>query len=93
MFLFVYGGGKALIFSSDKLLPYASADLHDQQYQFLQCVKKNNKQDPVLNDDVLCNMPLDVLAPKLTLKCVKDISTLHDMFMPFRILLNLLQFG
>ena len=30
-----YGGGKALLFSSDELQPYASADLHEQQYQFL----------------------------------------------------------
>ena len=38
-----YGGGKSLIFSSDELLPYALADLQEQQYQFLQCVKKDNK--------------------------------------------------
>jgi hypothetical protein len=30
-----YGGGKALIFSSDELLPYASANLNEKQYQFL----------------------------------------------------------
>src|ERR1700735_4040597 len=29
-----YGGGKALVFSSDELLTYASVDLHEQQYQF-----------------------------------------------------------
>jgi hypothetical protein len=35
-----YGGGKALIFTSDELLPYTSTVLHEQQYQFLRCVKK-----------------------------------------------------
>jgi hypothetical protein len=30
-----YGGGKALIFSSDELFSYSSGDLQDQQYQFL----------------------------------------------------------
>ena len=40
-----YGGGKALIFSSDELRLYVSADLHEQQYQFLQCVKQNDKQN------------------------------------------------
>jgi len=35
-----YGGGKSLIFLSDELHLYVSADLHEQQYQFLQCVKK-----------------------------------------------------
>ena len=32
---YFYGGGKALIFSSEELHPYALADLHEQQYQFL----------------------------------------------------------
>ena len=31
----ICGGGKALIFASDELLPYASTDLHHQQYQFI----------------------------------------------------------
>src|SRR5882762_11561811 len=40
-----YSGGKALIFSFDELCTYVSADLHEQQYQFQQCVKKDNKQN------------------------------------------------
>jgi len=84
-----YGGGKALIFSSDELFLYSSGDLQDQQYQFLRCIKKNDMQESVLNDDeVLCNVPLHILAPKLTLKCVKNISILHDVFMPAKILLE-----
>src|SRR6266436_8393569 len=38
-----HGGGKALLFSFDELFPYASTDLHEQQYQFLQGVKKKNR--------------------------------------------------
>ena len=84
-----YGGGKALIFSSDELLPYTSANLCDQQYQFVQCIKINDTQNPVLkNDVILCKVPLNVLAPKLTLKSVKNIFILHDMFMPSKILLK-----
>jgi hypothetical protein len=84
-----YGGGKALIFSSDELRPYALADLHEQQYQFLQCVKNNSKQQLILDDNnILCNVPIDVLAPKLTLKCIKQLATLHNMYMPSRILLK-----
>jgi len=84
-----YGGGKALVFSSDELFSYSSGDLQDQQYQFLRCIKKNDMQESVLNDnEVLCNIPLHVLAPKLTLKCVKNISILHDVFMPAKILLK-----
>jgi hypothetical protein len=84
-----YGGGKALIFSSDELFSYSSGDLQDQQYQFLRCIKKNDMQESVLNDDeVLCNVPLHILAPKLTLRCVKNISILHDVFMPAKILLK-----
>ena len=62
-----YGGGKSLIFSSDELRPYTSDDMHEQQYQFLQCIKKDNKQtlDPN-HGNVLCNMPLNLLVPKLT---------------------------
>jgi len=46
-------------------------------------------QESVLNnDEVFCNVPLHILAPKLTLKCVKNISILHDMFMPSKILLK-----
>jgi len=83
------GGGKALIFSSDELHPYASADLNEQQYQFQHCVKKDNKQKLHLNDgDVLCCVPLNVLAPKLTLKAVKELANLHDMYMPSKILLK-----
>jgi len=44
---------KALLFSSDELLAYASTDLLEQQYQFLQCVKKNQK-NLVLNDGDYC---------------------------------------
>ena len=39
-----HGGGKALLFSFDELFPYASTDLHEQQYQFLQGVKKNRSR-------------------------------------------------
>src|ERR1700730_10435005 len=71
------------------LMTYTSANLYDQQYQFVQCIKINDTQNPVLkNDVILCKVPLDVLAPKLTLKSVKNISILHDMFMPSKILLK-----
>src|ERR1700729_2713574 len=32
-----HGGGKSLMVSSDELHSYSSADLHEQQYQFLHC--------------------------------------------------------
>jgi hypothetical protein len=33
-----------------------------------------------LNDgDVLCSMPLNILAPKLTLKAAKELANLCDM--------------
>src|ERR1700729_2088135 len=84
-----YGGGKSLIFSSDELCPYTSDDIHGQQYQFLQCIKKNNKQTLDPNDgNVLCNMPLNVLVPKLTLKSAKELANLHDMYMPSKIMLK-----
>ena len=40
------------------------------------------------DDEILCKIPLDVLAPNLTVKCVKEISTLHAMFMPYKIQLK-----
>jgi hypothetical protein len=84
-----HGGGKSLIFSSDKLHSCSSADLHEQQYQFLQCIKKDNIQTLDPNDgNVLCSMPLNVLVPKLTLKSVKELAKLHDMYMPSKILLK-----
>jgi hypothetical protein len=84
-----YGGGKALIFSSNELHTYASTDLNEQQYQFQQCVKKDNKQKLHLNDgDVLCSVPLNILAPKLTLKAAKELANLRDMYMPSKILLG-----
>jgi hypothetical protein len=87
-----YGGGKALIFASDELLPYASNDLN-QKYQFIQCIKKDGKQNPVSNEnEIFCNDLLIVLAPKLTLKCAKNISILHDMFMPSKLLLKMLRY-
>ena len=84
-----YGGGKSLIFSSDELLPYALADLQEQQYQFLQCVKKDNKQSIVLGDgDIFCSVPLNILTPKLTLKTAKELALLHGMYMHSKILLK-----
>ena len=84
-----YGGGKALIFSFDELQPYASSDLHEQQYQFLQCVKKDSKQNLNLNDGgVLCSVPLNVLASKLTLKAARDLANLHHVYMPSKIQLK-----
>jgi hypothetical protein len=83
------GGGKALIFSSDELHAYASADLNEEQYQFQQCVKKDSKQNLHLNvGDILCRVPLNVLSPKLTLKAAKELANSHDMFMPSKILLK-----
>src|SRR6202020_1546903 len=82
-------GGKALIFSSDELRTFALADLDEQQYQFQQCVKKDNKQNLHLNDgDALCSVPLNILSPKLTLKAAKELANLHDMYMPSKILLK-----
>jgi hypothetical protein len=84
-----YGGGKPLIFASDELLPYSLTALHEKQYQFLQCIKKDNKQNNVLGDgEIFCNVPLTILAPKLTLVAVKKLAVLHDMYMPSKILLK-----
>src|SRR6202050_590651 len=52
-------------------------------------VTKKHKQSLVLQDgNILCNMPLNILAPKLTLKTAKDLANLHDMYMPSKILLK-----
>jgi hypothetical protein len=68
---------------------FTSTNLYNQQYQFVQCIKINDTQIPALNNDmILCKVPLDVLAPKLTLKSVKNICKLHNLFMPSRILLK-----
>ena len=84
----LYGGGKPLIFSSDELCPYASKDLQEEHYQFLQCVKKDNKQGTDLGDvdNVHCSIPLNILVPKLTLKFARELANLHDMYMPSKIL-------
>ena len=84
-----YGGGQALIFSMDELLPYALTDLSVPQYRLIQCVKICHKQSPVIADDeILCKIPLNSLAPKLTIKYAKKISMLHDMCMPSKFRLN-----
>ena len=86
-----HGGGKTLVFSSDELLPYVSVDLPEQQYQFIQCIKKDGQKNTILseNDDMLlCNVPLEVLAPKLTLKCAKELAALHEIYMRSKILLK-----
>ena len=75
------------MFLSDELHTYASADMNEQQYQFQQCVKKDNKQNLHINDgDILCSVPLNILAPKSTLKAVKELANLYDMYMSFKIL-------
>jgi hypothetical protein len=49
----------------------------------------DNKQKLHLNDgDVLCSVPLNILAPKLTLKAAKELANLCDMYMPSKILLG-----
>ena len=84
-----YGGRKALVFSTHELLPYSSTDSSELQYKFLQCVKIDNKQSPILAaDEIHCKIWLDVLAPKVTIKCAKEISMLCDMFMPYKIWLK-----
>jgi hypothetical protein len=70
-----FGGGKALLFSSDELFPYALSDWHEQQYQFLQCVRNSQKQNLTLDDDgVFFSVPLNILAPKLILKAAKELA-------------------
>src|SRR6267154_917223 len=84
-----YGGGKALIFASDELLRYALTVLHEQQYQFFRCVKKDNKQNNVLNDgEIFCCVPVNILAPKLTLVTAKKLAILHNIHMSSKILLK-----
>jgi hypothetical protein len=82
-----YGGGLALVFSSDELLPYALDDLHEKKYRFIQCIRKEIVELHELNDKngVLCAIPVSVLAPKLTMKCIRDIVSLHNMYIPSRI--------
>ena len=72
----------------DELHQYASADLQEQQYQYIQCIKRDNKQGPDLGDvnSVCCSVPLNILVPKLNLKSSKELANLHDMYMPSRIL-------
>jgi len=51
--------------------------------------QKNQKQSLVLNDgDLLCSVPLNIFALKLTLKTAKELVSLHDMYMPSKILLK-----
>jgi hypothetical protein len=70
-----YGGGQALIFSSEELLPYASNGLPELRYKFLQHIKFSNKQGPILADnEILCKIPLDVLAPKLIVEIILKID-------------------
>ena len=85
----LYGGGKSfVIFSSDELRQYTSVDLQEQWYQYIHCIRRDNKQELNIGDvnDVHCNMPLHILVPKLTLKFAKELANLHDMYMPARIL-------
>jgi len=45
---------------------------HEQQYQFLQCVKQNDKQKIyIIMVNILCSVPLHIIIPKLTLKSGK----------------------
>jgi hypothetical protein len=78
-----YGGDPSLVFLLDELLPYASTDLHEKQYKFLQCVKTAHIANKTT---VLCTVPLSILAPKLTMKCIKDLATLHQIYMPSKTL-------
>jgi hypothetical protein len=46
----------------------------------------------IADDEILCNIPLNVLAPKVTIKCAREISLLYDMFMPSTIQLKMLKY-
>ena len=85
-----YDGGPSLVFSSDELLPYASTDLHEKHYRFLQCVKTEDKQThfPDNESTVLCVVPLSILAPKLTMTCIKDLAVLNQIFVPSKTLVK-----
>jgi hypothetical protein len=85
-----YGGGPSLVFSSDELLPYASTDLDEKQYRFLRCVKTEDKQTHISDNEstVLCVVPLSILAPKLTMTCIKDLAALHQIFVPSKTLVK-----
>ena len=38
--------------------------------------------------DALCSVPINILAPKLTLEAAMELANLHDMYMPSKILLK-----
>src|ERR1700676_1226898 len=51
--------------------------------------KKIKKQSLVFTDGkVLCSVPLNVLAPKMTSKSAKELANLHDMYMPSKVLVK-----
>jgi len=81
-----HGGGKALSVSSDELLTYQPLTCMST-YQFLQSIKKNQKQSFVLNyGNIMCMCLIIYFAPKLTLKANQELANLNDMYMPSKIL-------
>jgi hypothetical protein len=42
----------------------------------------------LIESAVLCTVPLNILAPKLTMKCIKDLASLHQIFIPARTLVK-----
>jgi hypothetical protein len=85
-----HGGGPSLVFSLDELSPYASINLNEMQYKFVKCVKTTDKHtyNSEVESAVLCTVPLNILAPKLTMKCIKDLASLHQIFIPARTLVK-----
>ena len=52
-------------------------------------IQKTNKPISLITKKkVLCVVPLNILAPKLTMKCIKDLAALHQIFIPSKTLVE-----
>ena len=81
------GGGRQLVFSLDELAQYALTSITEKQYKFVQCLDKDKAHTKASGDNtlIICDIPLSILAPRLTLTHIKKLALLHNVHIAARL--------
>jgi hypothetical protein len=81
------GGGRRLVFSSEELDQYTLTNMVEKQYKFIHCLSKDKAQARTSSDStlIICDIPISVLAPRLTFKHIKELALLHSVHISARL--------
>jgi hypothetical protein len=82
------GGGRLPLFDGEELVSYSYIGIPELnvKYKFERYILHNDAQSyTIVDNSVICSLPLNLLLSKLTMNQIKDVATSHKLHIPARI--------